>query len=94
MTLTDKEVLHVARLAQLELSDEDLPRMQGEINEILNHVERLQKVSSLGVVPTLHVHGEINAFRDDIIRDSIPLEKIEMNAPDFKACCFRVPRII
>ena len=94
MTLTEKDVLHVARLAQVEVSAEDLPRMQSEINEILSHVERLQKVSSRGVVPTLHVHGEINAFRDDIIRDSTPLEKIEKNAPDFRASCFRVPRIL
>ena len=94
MSLTEKEVLHVARLAQLELSPAEVPRMQTELNEILAHVEQLQKVSSSGVVPTLHVHGLVNAFRDDIIRDSFAVDQVKALAPEFRASCFRVPRII
>jgi aspartyl-tRNA(Asn)/glutamyl-tRNA(Gln) amidotransferase subunit C len=94
VALSEKEVRHVARLAALEVNAEELPKMQKDLNEILAFVEKLQSVSSLGVEPTSHVHGATNFFRDDVIRDSFPVEEVEKNAPDFAANSFRVPRII
>jgi len=94
LSLTDKDVRHIAKLSALEVSEEDLPARAKELGEILNYVERLAAVSTRGVVPTSHVHGVVNFFRDDIIRDSLPVEELERIAPDFKNSSFRVPKII
>lgn len=94
VSLTREEVLHVAKLAALELSDDEVTKYQRDLSEILDYVATLREVSSRGVPPTLHVHGETNAFRDDIVRDSFPVEKLDEFAPDFAGGCFRVPRII
>ena len=94
MTLSEKDIRHVAKLAALEISDEEIGVMQRDLNNILNYIEKLSQVSSRGVVPTSHVHGVVNFFRDDIIRDSFSQESLEQIAPDFSGGCFRVPRII
>ncbi len=94
MSLTEKEVRHVARLSAIELKDEEVPKYQTELGDILQYVERLSQLQTRGVVPTSHVHGVVNFFRDDIIRDSIAAEELERFAPDFKNGFFRVPKII
>lgn len=94
MSLTEKEVLHVAKLAAIELAPGEVQKTQHELNEILSYVEKLQAVSTRGVPPTLHVHGVVNAFRDDIIRDSFTPETVAKNVPDFWAGYFRVPKIL
>lgn len=94
MSLTEKDVRYVAKLSALSLSEGDVAKMQNQLNDILEYVAQLQKVSSLGVVPTSHVHGATNFFRDDIIKDSLPVEEAEKNAPAFEQGFFRVPKII
>ena len=94
MSLTEKDIRHIARLSALELSDEEVEIRGRELEDILNYVERLSAVSTRGVAPTSHVHGVVNFFRDDIIRDSLAVEELERIAPDFKNSSFRVPKII
>ncbi|MFN8390069.1 MAG: Asp-tRNA(Asn)/Glu-tRNA(Gln) amidotransferase subunit GatC [Bdellovibrionota bacterium] len=94
MSLTEKDIRHVAKLSALKLSDEEVAVRCKEVGDILEYVERLSAVSTRGVVPTSHVHGVVNFFRDDIIRDSLPVEDLESLAPDFKNSSFRVPKII
>ena len=94
MSLTEKEVRHVAKLSALQLGDEEIATRCKELGAILEYVERLSSLSTRGVVPTSHVHGVVNFFRDDVIKDSLPIEELERNAPDFKNGCFRVPKII
>jgi aspartyl-tRNA(Asn)/glutamyl-tRNA(Gln) amidotransferase subunit C len=94
VSLTDKEVKHVAKLSALKLSDEETAKSRQELSEILEYFQRLSSLSTRGVIPTSHVHGVVNFFRDDIIRDSLPVEDLEQLAPDFKNNSFRVPKII
>jgi aspartyl-tRNA(Asn)/glutamyl-tRNA(Gln) amidotransferase subunit C len=94
VSISEKDVRHVAKLAALELADGDVEKTHRELSDILQYVEQLQKISTNGVPPTSHVHGVINAFRDDIIKDSISLQEIEKIAPDFTQGFFRVPKII
>ena len=94
MGLTDKDIRHVAKLSALEISDEEIPQLEKDLSAILEYVERLSAVPTEGVPPMSHVHGVVNAFRDDICKDSLPLEDIERNAPDFAGNSFRVPKII
>ena len=85
------QVLHVARLARLELTEEELERMAGELSGILGHVERMNELDLEGVEPTSHVVELENVLRPDEPRSSWPREKILEPAPDPDEGAFRVP---
>jgi aspartyl-tRNA(Asn)/glutamyl-tRNA(Gln) amidotransferase subunit C len=85
------QVLHVARLARLELSEEELERTAGELSAILEHVERISSLDLEGVEPTSHVVALENVFRPDEPRPSLPRERALGPAPDPADGAFRVP---
>jgi len=85
------QVLHVARLARLELSEAELDKMAGELSGILDHVERMNELDLEGVEPTTHVVQLENVLRADEPRPSWPREKILEPAPDPDEGAFRVP---
>jgi aspartyl-tRNA(Asn)/glutamyl-tRNA(Gln) amidotransferase subunit C len=86
-----EQVLHVARLARLELSDDDLERIASELSSILDHVERISELDLDGVEPTTHVVALENVLRPDEPRPSLPREKALEPAPDPADGAFRVP---
>jgi aspartyl-tRNA(Asn)/glutamyl-tRNA(Gln) amidotransferase subunit C len=86
-----EQVLHVARLARLKLSDEEVERMSGELSGILDHVERISELDLEGVEPTSHVIKLENVLRPDEPRPSWPREKVLERAPDPADGAFRVP---
>jgi aspartyl-tRNA(Asn)/glutamyl-tRNA(Gln) amidotransferase subunit C len=86
-----EQVLHVARLARLELTDDDLARMAGELSTILDHVERMNELDLDGVEPTSHVVALENVLRADEPRPSWQREQILELAPDPAKGAFRVP---
>ncbi len=94
MSLTEAQVKHVAKLASIELSEEEVKKTMGQINDILDYINKLSEVNTKGVIPTSHVHGVVNAFRDDVVKEPLPIETIEQNAPVFKNGCFIVPKIV
>ena len=81
----------MARLARLELTDDELERMAGELSGILEHVERMNELDLDGVEPTSHVVQLENVLRSDEPRPSWPREKILEPAPDPADGAFRVP---
>ena len=85
------QVLHVARLARLRLSDEEVERMAGELSGILEHVERIGELDLDGVEPTTHVIELENVLRPDEPRPSWPREAMLERAPDPAAGAYRVP---
>jgi aspartyl-tRNA(Asn)/glutamyl-tRNA(Gln) amidotransferase subunit C len=85
------QVLHVARLARLALSEEELARMAPELSKILEHVETMNQLDLEGVEPTSHVVDLTNVLRDDVPRPSLPREKALEQAPDVADGGFRVP---
>jgi aspartyl-tRNA(Asn)/glutamyl-tRNA(Gln) amidotransferase subunit C len=85
------QVLHVARLARLELSEPELERMAGELSGILDHVERMNELDLEGTEPTSHVVELENVLRPDEPRPSWPRERILEPAPDPDEGAFRVP---
>lgn len=85
------QVLHVARLARLELSEEEVERMSRELSTILAHVERIGELDLEGVEPTSHVVALENVLRADEPRPSWPRERILEAAPDPAEGAFRVP---
>jgi aspartyl-tRNA(Asn)/glutamyl-tRNA(Gln) amidotransferase subunit C len=86
-----EQVMHVARLARLELSEEEVERMSGELTTILDHDERMNELDLEGVEPTSHVIALQNILRADEPRPSWPLERVLEPAPDPVEGAFRVP---
>ena len=86
-----EQVLHVARLARLRLSDEDVQRMAGELSGILDHIDKIEELDLDGVEPTSHVIELQNVLRPDEPRPSWPRERILEGAPDAAEEGFRVP---
>jgi aspartyl-tRNA(Asn)/glutamyl-tRNA(Gln) amidotransferase subunit C len=91
VTIDRNQVLHVARLARLRLSDEELERMTGELSGILEHVDRISELDLEGVEPTSHVVALENVLRPDEPRPSWPTEEVLEAAPDPADGAFRVP---
>jgi aspartyl-tRNA(Asn)/glutamyl-tRNA(Gln) amidotransferase subunit C len=86
-----EQVLHVAKLARLRLSEEEVERMSGELSSILDHVERITELDLEGVEPTSHVIDVENVLRPDEPRPSLSRERALENAPDATDEGFRVP---
>jgi aspartyl-tRNA(Asn)/glutamyl-tRNA(Gln) amidotransferase subunit C len=86
-----EQVLHVARLARLELSDEETERMATELSGILAHVDRMSELDLEGVPPTSHVVEVTGALRPDTPRPSWPREQVLAAAPATKDGGFLVP---
>ena len=86
-----EQVLHVARLARLRLSEDEVERMSGELSGILKHVERIAELDLDGVEPTPHVIELENVLRPDEPRPSWPREAVLDRAPDSASDSFRVP---
>jgi aspartyl-tRNA(Asn)/glutamyl-tRNA(Gln) amidotransferase subunit C len=85
------QVLHVARLARLRLSDEEVERMSSELSTILGHIEKIGELDLDGVEPTSHVVALENVLRADEPRESWPRERMLELAPDAAEGGFRVP---
>jgi aspartyl-tRNA(Asn)/glutamyl-tRNA(Gln) amidotransferase subunit C len=86
-----EQVLHVAKLARLKLSDEEVERMSGELSAILEHVDNINELDLEGVEPTTHVVPLENVLREDEPRPSLPRERALEQAPDADESGFRVP---
>lgn len=85
------QVLHVARLARLRLSEPEMERMAGELSGILGHVDRIGELDLTDVEPTSHVVELENVLRPDEPRPSWPREVVLEQAPDPTDDAFRVP---
>ncbi len=94
MKISKKQVEHVAHLARLTLTDEELDRMTGQLDNLLSYVDKLDELDTGLVVPTSHVFPVCNAFRDDTVKESLPRNEALMNAPQQNGEMFKVPRII
>jgi len=86
-----EQVLHVARLARLRLSDDEVEQMTGELSSILEHIEKISALDLDGVEPTSHVVELENVLRPDEPRPSLPRERALEQAPDTDGSGFRVP---
>jgi aspartyl-tRNA(Asn)/glutamyl-tRNA(Gln) amidotransferase subunit C len=90
--LSRDQVLHVARLARLELTDEEQQRMSAELSNVLDHIETIGELGDLAdVEPTSHVVAVENVLRADEPRPCLPREIALASAPDTDMGGFRVP---
>ena len=77
-----EQVLHVAKLSRLKLTDEEVGRLEGELSSILDHVDRLAEIDIEGIEPTSHVVPLENVLRDDVPRPSLDRATALDQAPD------------
>jgi aspartyl-tRNA(Asn)/glutamyl-tRNA(Gln) amidotransferase subunit C len=94
MKITREEVEHVAHLARLNLSQDELKQMTEQLDNILSYVAKLDELDTKNIIPTTHAFSISNAFRDDRIRTSLSQEEALANCPQQNGECFVVPRII
>lgn len=92
--LTLDQIAHVARLARLALSEDEMLQMERHINNLMAQFERLQELDTTGVEPTAHSFPVYNVFREDRVAPSLPAEEILRNAPEQRDGCFLVPIIV
>jgi aspartyl-tRNA(Asn)/glutamyl-tRNA(Gln) amidotransferase subunit C len=85
------QVLHVARLARLDLGEDEVARMAEELSKVLDHIEKIRELDLDGVPPTSHVIDVVNALRADDPEPSLPREVILAAAPEPLHDGFGVP---
>ena len=91
MAITREEVLHVAKLASLDLTEDEVERLTAELSAILEAVSKVSELDLAGVPPTSHPLELVNAWDEDEPRPSLPLDDVFANAPSREGDLFRVP---
>jgi aspartyl-tRNA(Asn)/glutamyl-tRNA(Gln) amidotransferase subunit C len=94
MTITRAEVAHVARLARLGLTDEEMDRFVSELDHILDAMQELRQLDTSAIPPTAQVIPLHNVMRDDVARPSWPVDDILENAPQIRDGQFLVPPVL
>ena len=91
MAITRQQVLHVARLARLELTEDEIERFGAQLSAILEAVGKVAELDLADVEPTSHPLAIVNAWGEDEPRESLPVEDALAPAPDREGDFFRVP---
>jgi aspartyl-tRNA(Asn)/glutamyl-tRNA(Gln) amidotransferase subunit C len=94
MKITPEKINHVAGLARLTLHSEETVAMAGQLDRILNYIDKLDELDTAGIEPTFHALSIQNAFRRDEVRDSLSQEQALSNGPEQNGIAFVVPLII
>jgi aspartyl-tRNA(Asn)/glutamyl-tRNA(Gln) amidotransferase subunit C len=94
MTITRAEVSHVARLARLGLTDDEMDRLASELDHILDAMQALRQLDTSAIPPTAQVIPLRNVMREDVARPSWPVEEVLQNAPAVRDGQFLVPPVL
>jgi aspartyl-tRNA(Asn)/glutamyl-tRNA(Gln) amidotransferase subunit C len=94
MAITREQVEHVARLAHLALTEEEVERLTGQLGAILEAVGKVSELDLADVEPTSHPLDLVNVWRDDDPQPSLPREEALANAPETEGGFFKVPPAI
>jgi len=94
MSVSSEQVRHIAKLARIAMSDEEIERLVPELNNILGWVEQLGEVNTDGVEPLTAVIDQKLRLRDDAVTDGDERDAILANAPDAEHGFFAVPKVI
>ncbi len=94
MSITRKDVEHVANLARLELTESEKEQFERQLSAILKYAEKLNELNTTDVPPTSHAMPLSNVMREDKARTSLPRNKVFQNAPEEEDDQFKVPAVI
>jgi aspartyl-tRNA(Asn)/glutamyl-tRNA(Gln) amidotransferase subunit C len=92
--ISTTDVAHVARLARLDLSEDDLQRFTDQLGAVLEHARDVEALETAGVPPTAHPLPLRNVLRPDVVVPSLDRDEVLAQAPEVEAEQFRVPRIL
>lgn len=92
--IDENQVRHIAHLARLRLSDEEVARLGSQLSDVVAYVEKLSEVATDGIEPTAHPLPVSNVLREDVVRESLGVEAVLGNAPDSAAPYFKVPKVL
>ena len=94
MGISKKDVDKIARLAKLELSEEERERYASQLDSIVAYVEKLSEVDTTGIEPLAHVNDLMNVWREDKSRSSLSEEEVFKNSPKHDKEFFLVPKVL
>ncbi|BFN36662.1 Asp-tRNA(Asn)/Glu-tRNA(Gln) amidotransferase subunit GatC [Fidelibacter multiformis] len=94
MSISREEVLHIAKLARLSLSEEEITMYTHQLGDILNYVQKLNELNIDDVEPMKHVLDMVNVLREDKDLPSLSREDVLKNAPEHDKEFFKVPRVL
>ncbi len=84
----------IAHLARLEIDEKDIPKMMEDMSKMISFVEKLNEVDTEGIEPLTTMSHEINALREDVVKDQLSREEVLKNAPKKDNGFFRVPKVL
>ena len=93
-SISPADVAHVARLARLDVTDEELALFSGQLAAVLDHADDVAALNTEGVPPTAHPLPLVNVLREDVERESLDRDEVLAMAPEAEDGRFRVPRIL
>jgi len=94
LSININDVEHVAKLARLDLSEQEKEMFTAQLSAILKYAEKLKELDTEEVEPTTHVLHLSNVMREDEVHESLPIEKVLRNAPDDEDGQFKVPAVL
>lgn len=94
MAISREDVAHVARLARLDVTEEELDRFAGQLAAVLEHAADIAALDTAGVAPTAHPYPLVNVLRDDVLAPCLDRDEVLAMAPAAEDGRFRVPRIL
>ena len=94
MAISKEEIIHIAKLASLNLSDEEIEKYTKDMQEILGLAETVNQVNTDSIVETVGANGNFNVFRKDEVKQEYSKEDLMKNAPSQDEGMFRLPKVI
>ncbi len=94
MRIAAETILHIARLAQLELTPDELERVRRDLDSILTYVEQLAELDTSNVTPTTHILDLATPLRDDEVRDVLRVDEVVRHAPEHTDSSMVVPKVL
>jgi aspartyl-tRNA(Asn)/glutamyl-tRNA(Gln) amidotransferase subunit C len=94
LKITPEQVRHVAKLARLALTEDELARFGPQLESILEYVAKIGELDVSGVEPMAHALPLTNVLREDVVEASLPVDAVLQNAPDADGPFFKVPKVI
>lgn len=94
MKISEEEVKHIATLARLKFTDNEVTKFTKDLGSIVEFAEQLNEIDVTGVKPTAHILDIQNVFRKDEMHESYDREKLLQNAPTKAAGCISVPQVV
>ena len=94
MKITTDEVKYVANLARLNVSEAEADKLAAEMGDIIAFADQLSEIDTQGIEPTNHAIRVENVLREDTVMPSYERDELIANAPEKRAGCFMVPRVV